>query len=120
MLIQTHTDTKWFASANFRQVLGSKSFPLRRNEPAYPPDPAAPLELPGVQARRHLFNCFCEFAARLAGKQPVLLVLEELHWADDSTLALLGHMVQRLADLPLLILGTYRDLEHCFDRVVIP
>ena len=75
------------------------------------PDLPGPLELPPDQARRHLFNCFCDFAARLAREQPVLLLLDDLHWADDSSLSLLVHLAQRLSDLPLLVVGTYRDVE---------
>ena len=80
---------------------------LRRIIPDLPP----PLELSPMQARRNLFNCFCDFAARIATEQPTLLVLEDLHWAEDSTLSLLGHLTQRLSDLPILVLGTYRDAE---------
>ncbi len=75
------------------------------------PDLHQPLDLPPLQARRNLFNCFCDFAARIAREQPTLLVLEDLRWAEDSTLALLGYLTQRLSDLPLLVLGTYRDVE---------
>jgi DNA-binding winged helix-turn-helix (wHTH) protein/tetratricopeptide (TPR) repeat protein len=80
---------------------------LKRTLPDLPP----PLELSPVQARRTLFNCVCDFAARLARAQPTLLIVDDLHWAEDSTLSLLGHLTQRLADLPLLVLGTYRDTE---------
>ncbi len=36
-------------------------------------------------------------------------ILEDLHWADESTLALLIHLANRVAQLPLVIIGTYRD-----------
>ena len=39
------------------------------------------------------------------------MILEDLHWADDSTLALLDHLAQRLSDLPVMVIGTYRDAE---------
>ena len=70
-----------------------------------------PLELPPEQARRHLFNCFCDFVARLAKERPTLLILEDFHWADDSTRSLLGHLTQRLSEVPLLVAITYRDAE---------
>jgi len=38
-----------------------------------------------------------------------LSVLEDLHWADESTLALLIHLANRVAQLPVVIIGTYRD-----------
>src|SRR5208282_1969567 len=70
-----------------------------------------PLELTAEQARRQLFNSFSNFFARRSREQPTLLMLEDLHWADDSTLALINHLSQRHSDLPLLIIGTYRDSE---------
>ena len=80
---------------------------LRNILPELPP----PLDLPPTQARRHLFNCFFDFVARIASEQPTLMILEDLHWADDSTLSLLDHLTQRLSDLPLMVIGTYRDAE---------
>ena len=40
-----------------------------------------------------------------------MLVLEDLHWADDSTMALITYLSQRHSDLPLLIVGTFREEE---------
>src|SRR5208282_2650089 len=54
---------------------------------------------------------FFDFVARIASVQPTLMILEDLHWADDSTLSLLDHLTQRLSDLPLMVIGTYRDAE---------
>ena len=75
------------------------------------PDLGAPLDLPPRETRRHLFNSFCDFTARLATEQPTLFTIEDLHWADDSTLSLLDHLVKRLSKLPLLIVGTFREAE---------
>ncbi len=80
---------------------------LKNVLPELPP----PLDLPPAQARRHLFNCFFDFVARIASERPTLMILEDLHWADDSTLSLLDHLSQRLSDLPLMVIGTYRDAE---------
>jgi DNA-binding winged helix-turn-helix (wHTH) protein/tetratricopeptide (TPR) repeat protein len=68
-------------------------------------------DLGPAEARRYLFNCFGDFVARLAGGRPALMILEDLHWADDSTLSLLDHLIQRLAGSPMLVVGTYRDSE---------
>jgi tetratricopeptide (TPR) repeat protein len=75
------------------------------------PELPAPPQLPPREGRRHLFNSFCDFVVRLARKQSVLMIVEDLHWADDSTLALLDHLTRRLADLPCLVIATYRDAE---------
>jgi DNA-binding winged helix-turn-helix (wHTH) protein/predicted ATPase len=80
---------------------------LRNVLPALPPS----RSLPPAQARRHLLNSFFDFAARAASDRPALMILEDLHWADDSTLALLDHIARRLSDQPLMIICTYRDAE---------
>src|SRR5262249_32417361 len=69
------------------------------------------LESTPEHARRNLFNSFCDFIGRLAREQPTLLIVEDLQWADDSTLSLLEHLSHRLTNAPVLILGTYRDIK---------
>lgn len=41
--------------------------------------------------------------------QPTLLIVEDLHWADDATLDLLRHLGRRIAALPVLLVLSYRD-----------
>src|SRR4029077_2936737 len=69
-------------------------------------------DLGPAEARRHLFNCFCELVNRVAREHAALMILDDLHWADDSTLSLLEHLTLRLADIPMLVVGTYRDAER--------
>jgi class 3 adenylate cyclase/tetratricopeptide (TPR) repeat protein len=85
---------------------------LRRIFPNLPP----PLELPPEQERRYLFNSFTEFVERASRMQPLLFVLEDLHWADEPTLLLLQFLAERVAGMPVLLLGTYRDVELDVDR----
>jgi predicted ATPase len=73
------------------------------------PDLPKPLELPAAQQRGYLFQSFSEATARAARTRPQLLVLEDLHWADESTLALLIYLANRIAQLPVVIIGTYRS-----------
>src|SRR5690606_18367372 len=40
---------------------------------------------------------------------PLVMVLEDLHWAGDSALRGLRHLIERTSDLPLLVLATHRD-----------
>jgi DNA-binding CsgD family transcriptional regulator/tetratricopeptide (TPR) repeat protein len=47
--------------------------------------------------------------AQLAGPRPTLLVVEDVHWADDATLDVLRFLVRRIAELPALLLLTLRD-----------
>ena len=73
------------------------------------PDIPQPLELPPAQQRRYLFQSVSEALGRAARTRPQLYILEDLHWADESTLALLIHLANRVAQLPVVIIGTYRD-----------
>lgn len=44
----------------------------------------------------------------LAGATPVVLLLDDLHWADDASLALLRALCRAIADVPVLVVGTFR------------
>ena len=97
-----------------RAALGDQGSELARLLPKLKnllPELPPPHELPPAQAQRHLINCFCDFVARVCREQPALMILEDLHWADDATLTLLDHLTQRLSDLPLMMIGTYRDAD---------
>jgi tetratricopeptide (TPR) repeat protein len=97
---------------DYRRRIGDNAAELAQIAPSLRrvfPDLPQPLELPPAQQRRYLFQGFSEALARVAGTRPQLLVLEDLHWADESTLALLIHLANRIAQLPVVIVGTYRS-----------
>src|SRR5262249_1217381 len=48
---------------------------------------------------------------KLCAESPLLVVLDDLHWADAASLLLLRFVATELADARLLVLGTYRDVE---------
>jgi tetratricopeptide (TPR) repeat protein len=73
------------------------------------PDLPQPLELPAAQQRWYLFQSVSETLARTARLNPQLLILEDLHWADESTLALFIYLANRINQLPAVIIGTYRS-----------
>ena len=62
-------------------------------------------------ARFRLFEAVGAFLAGLSEQRPLLLVLEDLHWAEKPTLLLLSHLVRASEPAPLLVLGTYRETE---------
>ena len=49
--------------------------------------------------------------ATLADGGPALLALEDLHWSDELSLEIVGHLARRLSSLPLLVVGTLRTDE---------
>ena len=96
----------------FRPILGEDASEIVRLMPQLGrlfPDIPPPPQLPTEQARRILFGALAAFFARIADSRPVLLVLEDLHWADEGTLSLLTHLGRSISRIPLLIVGTYRD-----------
>ncbi len=80
---------------------------LRRTYSDIPPLP----EVPADQQRRLIFGAFLDYLRRVTQKSPLVLLLDDLHWADESTLQLLQHLAPHLVTLRLLIVGTYRDVE---------
>ena len=70
----------------FRSAMGDAGPEIARFVPkvrvAYP-DLPPPLALPSDQARHYMFESVCDFFARAAAIQPMLIVLEDLHWADE-------------------------------------
>ena len=85
---------------------------LRRLIPDLPP----PLELPPEQQRHYLFKNIAQFLQRVSRATSTVLLLDDLQWADNATLLLLQHLAPLLARLPLLALGTYRDVELDVNR----
>jgi class 3 adenylate cyclase len=61
-----------------------------------------------VDDRRVLFASAQRFLEALAREQPTLVVLEDLHWADDGILELVEGLSARLGDVPLLLLALAR------------
>src|SRR5258706_16256969 len=84
--------------AELAQIMPS----LRRVFPELPP-----LQLPPHQARRELFHSMTSVLQRAAGAVPLFLIFEDLQWADEATMALFQHLANRVASLPVVLLGTY-------------
>ncbi|MCH8994640.1 MAG: alpha/beta fold hydrolase [Chloroflexi bacterium] len=61
--------------------------------------------------RYRLLEAVTSFLAEVAQAWPILLVLDDLHWADALTSLLLRHIVRSAERTPLLIVGTYRETE---------
>jgi len=75
------------------------------------PDIKLPPILEPEQARFRLFSAISFFLKNMALSQPLLLVLDDLHWADRSSLQLLEFLAREIPTSPMLLLGTYRDVE---------
>src|SRR6185295_1599161 len=76
--------------------------------------PAAPgqaSELESPHERFPLFDAATRFLERLAAQQPLVLVLDDLHAADEPSLLLLEFLARDLRNAAVLVIGTYREVE---------
>ena len=80
---------------------------IRQRFPDLPTSP--PLQ--GDAERLRLFGSITEFLRAATAAGPLVLHLDDLHWADTPSLHLLRHLARHLSDQRLLILGSYRDVE---------
>jgi DNA-binding NarL/FixJ family response regulator len=80
---------------------------VRQRLPDLPFQPALEPE----QARFRFFDAVTAFLKRAAAAQPLVLVLDDLHWADRPSLLLLEFLARELEGARLLVLGAYRDVE---------
>jgi DNA-binding CsgD family transcriptional regulator len=63
------------------------------------------------QEKRRLFVALTHFFADLTAKQPVLLIVEDIHWSDETSLEFLHYLARHCTALSLFILTTYRSDE---------
>lgn len=92
--------------------LGDEEFQLEKSAPL-----SSQTE-PEVE-RYRLFESLCDLLVKISRAEPhrgLLLALDDLHWADRSTLLLFMHLARRLAGANLLVVGTYRTAEVAPDR----
>lgn len=61
--------------------------------------------------RHRLFEAATELLHKLSSRSPVVLVLDDLHWARKPTLLLLRHLLKSSLPMHLLIVSTYRDTD---------
>ncbi len=76
------------------------------------PDLAALPPLPSLdpeQEKRRLFAALAHFFLSQAAQHPLLLIVEDLHWSDDTSLEFLHYLARRAPAQPLLLLLTYRS-----------
>jgi tetratricopeptide (TPR) repeat protein len=98
-------------AAELQRTLGDQAAVLARLAPELavrlgPLDPAPALSPP--EERLRLFDHFARWLQAVAVPRGVLLLLDDLQWADQGTLQLLHYLLRHLSGDPLLALATYR------------
>ena len=75
------------------------------------PDLPAPPALEPEHARFRLFDSVTTFLKSATVRTPIMLVLDDLHWADGPSLRLLEFLAREIEGARLLVIGTFRDAE---------
>jgi len=105
---------------------------IRQRIPDLPP--ASQIE--PEQERYRLFESVTAFLVNASRSNPIVLMLDDLHWADKPSLLLLQHLARRVPESRLIVMGTYRDVEldrrhplsealsglrreHAFERILL-
>jgi adenylate cyclase len=70
--------------------------------------------------QNRIFEQVTTVLTSLAAQKPLLLIIDDLHWADLSSISLLAHLGRRLATHPILIIGAYRPEDVAQGREAKP
>ena len=82
-----------------------------------PVDDAAWKVLDPAQRRHRIFDAVKQLLLREARQQPLLIIIEDLHWIDGETQALLDGLVDSLGSARVLLLVNYRpEYQHTWGR----
>lgn len=92
-------------------ALGSELIPLVPDLAQRIPDLEPRLSDDPETERHRLFEAATELLHRVSSRSPVVLVLDDLHWARKPTLLLLRHLLKSSLPMHLLIVSTYRDTD---------
>jgi class 3 adenylate cyclase len=102
------------AEETLHGVLGPEAAPLSKLVPAVRarmPELPEPVALEPYEERVRLLDVVTQVLLALAARVPTVLVLDDLHWADPGTVAMLRHVARFAPRGRLLVLGAYRDVE---------
>lgn len=85
-----------------------------------PDAPEVPPQAAHLRLMKVLEKLFRSQASLNGIPQPIVLILEDLHWADGESLTMLNRLSAEAPDLPLLIVGSYRDDERPHLPLLLP
>jgi len=66
---------------------------------------------PPQHEKSQLFDGLSAFFIRIAREVPLVMLLDDIQWVDDSSFEFLHHLAREVADKPILLLAAYRDSE---------
>jgi class 3 adenylate cyclase/tetratricopeptide (TPR) repeat protein len=100
--------------AEFAAALGKRAQIIARIAPALNEilgDVPEPPPLDKEEERMRLFDAIAQLLIAISRRAPLVLILDDLHWADRGTVAMLSHVAHFVSASPILLIGAYRDAE---------
>ena len=99
------------APDELRRRVHTRASELEPVTPGFPRQDGVPNRARVENRRYRLFDAVASLFAELSAEASVLLVLDDLHWADQSSVALLRHTLESHPEMRLLVLATQRPTE---------
>ncbi len=103
----------WPWTEALRPLIGTMALPpeVVAVLPGLAPEGASHPEPVADEVRFRAFNLIAELLDDVGRRRPVMVVLDDLHWADPSSLELLRTVARRSATCHFAVVGTYRDTD---------
>lgn len=109
-LIDTSTSEQLAADLGGSAGIASMILPeIHKRLPGLKPHPSEMDDADAVRFR--IFDAIAVYLCKVSERRPLLVLLDDLHWADDGSLRLLVHVARELKRSRILVLGAYRDME---------
>lgn len=103
-----------FEPDDLRAALGYGAAPLARLAPVIReliPDVGEPDQLAPAEEQFRILDVAAQFFVAASRQRPLVLILDDLQWADGGTIAMLRHVARFAPKERLLVVGAYRDVE---------
>jgi ATP/maltotriose-dependent transcriptional regulator MalT len=104
-----HRAYRRLGAAELRRAAGMFAPELAAFEPALLEDATATAQPAGSHADSRLFNAVRHLLENLSASQPLLVIIEDLHWADTSSMDLVRYLLATLEDAAVLVVATMRS-----------
>ena len=102
------------APQEFAAAIGKRASILARIAPGLRnliADIPEPISLDKEDERFRLFDAVSQFLIAVSQRAPLVLILDDLHWADAGVVAMLNHVAHFIPENSILLIGAYRDAE---------
>lgn len=99
--------------AKIGKSIAKESGILAKLEKSEQPERAEPVAELDAQK---IFKQYTDLLANVSKEKPIILVLDDMHWADSASISLFSHLCMKLRESNVLLLGTYRPNDLALGR----